>query len=346
MKSLSAYIRTLIPKDEKNSKTIYNRMFNFASILTYNAYPLLETGYQAYNDIIVGNITWISYFKNFEYRIVLFFIMSSIYYFFSIIFFMKSYKFNENSILLNQKYSKNYTSEQKLLIGINLSVIVYLIFKFIIRHIDINDIALCFMIIVPVYIYIYLRKNNVKENNISENLKIISIILFFIYAYFGYIAIISFLQFIKPTNQFIPKNIQNINRISIIIIFILNSFYAYLIAKKEKNLIFLFVVQLLLPLLNIIVIKDTYIYQGKILNLNIPLHTKIIIFLLIIGFTVYNVLKIIKIKKINSKIKINDCILITTNISICVFSIYRIAGYGYMDDFHLGEPHFTLSPSF
>jgi hypothetical protein len=103
----------------------------------------------------------------------------------------------------------------------------------------------------------------------------------------------------------------------------------------------LYVAQLFLPFLLVISIRGLYQQNNDLILLNIPDHTKWLVWIIcILGF-VYNLTRFVKSIRNNHEkdFNINEIILWPSVVAISAFLTFRISGYSSFatDDFHLGE---------
>jgi hypothetical protein len=324
----------ILPKNDKSLflSTLVSMILGLVTV--FIIYKFFNNGEQIYHDIVVGNITWEDVYKDIDYKAIYGYFVA---FFISLIgSFQVFNRFNYRT----DSNCQHYNSIFLMLV----SLFFYCLMIWFVRGgVPKTELFLSsFISLVGLFFISNTNEwNGKKDETLNKEMKqkFTMILLSCLFLYFSYIGAVTFAAFIFPNKMYVNllemKLVTNLVIYTIIFLLVILVYYIKRISLFLIGKILL-ASQITLPLLQLIMLKNQYVQDNKIITpFEFPFLTKTLILTSVVGSIIYAIYKLFYSKQGN----VSNYIIITTIISISTFVAYNKPVYSTFvkDDFHLGE---------
>jgi len=333
------YKKSFLPRSLRVLNIVTSLSLANSIVITILGGLILQDGKQKYTDLIVGNITWVNFYKSFDYIIV--------YLFFTV--FLTSWLFltvwfNRISSVDSTNNANEPNKPNNIILNIVLGCLSFSLTLYVILPKNLfPSIEFIITSLVATIGFIYYLKIEVKSKDFAELSKKFGFVcIAVLFVYFSVIALLVVINnrfpFFFLSHGYLVKIIAHLIMImgAVVLIYVLFNY-----DKISNNFLVKIMLgtQVLIPLLLIILANGYYNRNGELLGNNIPVTTKIFILIISFCLVLYNLQAFIRFKEHETFPLFNNLILWPSVVSISGFLAYDVPPFNAFvrDDFHLGE---------
>lgn len=296
-----------------------------ATLSSIAIYLLLSNKNQVYSDIVVGSITWIDYYKNKDYFVILGFIFIFTLLFIILNRVLNNFNLKALTMLSQKKYVDDYISFTCFIMIFSLFLTIFSKGNYLFFSIYITVIPLITSIVIKL-----------KINNNQRSFLYWCTILCVIFTYMSTSAIIIFVSLfsydLPELFKYLPAVISgSISAIAILLLLFHGNLEFILIRR------IILLLQIPIPLIILSRLAVNYHYNDSFISVS-SLNLKIITYLFVCLLLTMHFIHFIKIKKTTEN-KWEDLVSVSTIISIAYMVTINqpVVSTLFNDDFHMGE---------